>query len=63
MRDVSHAIVLAVSTSMEGERLSGTATARVQMTDFGFDPPTVAGMVEAENDVDITFEFVALPAP
>ena len=63
VRDVSHAIVLAVSTSMEGERLSGTATARVQMTDFGFDPPTVAGMVEAENDVDITFEFVALPAP
>jgi len=47
---------------VEGERLSGQAVARVQMTDFGFEPPAVAGMIEAENDVDITFEFVALPA-
>jgi hypothetical protein len=31
------------------------------MTDFGFEPPTIAGMIDAENDVDITFEFVALP--
>ncbi len=62
VRDVIHATVFAVSAGVEGERLSGTATAHVQMTDFGFEPPAVAGMIEAENDVDITFEFVALPA-
>ncbi len=62
VRDVVHATVFAVSASVEGERLSGQAVARVQMTDFGFEPPAVAGMLEAENDVDITFEFVALPA-
>ncbi len=63
VRDVIHATMFTVSASVDGERLSGQAVARVQMTNFGFEPPAVAGMVEAENDVDITFEFVALPAP
>ncbi len=63
VRDVVHATVFTVSASVDaGKRLSGQAVARAQMTDFGFDPPAVAGMIEAENDVDITFEFVALPA-
>ena len=62
VRDVVHATVFTVNASVEdGKRLSGQAVARVQMTDFGFEPPAVAGMIEAENDVDITFEFVALP--
>ena len=63
VRDVVHATVFTVNASVEdGKRLSGQAVGRVQMTDFGFEPPAVAGMIEAENDVDITFEFVALPA-
>ncbi len=60
VRDISLATVFTVSVSWEGERLTGEAVARVQMTDFGFEPPTVAGLIDAENDVDITFEFVAL---
>ena len=63
VRDVSRATVFAVNVSIEGERLTGKAVARVQMTDFGFKPPSVAGMIEAENDVDITFEFVAISQP
>ena len=47
---------------MNDERLTGQANTSVRMTDFDFDPPTVAGMIEAENNVDITFEFVALHA-
>ena len=62
VRDVSRATVFAVNVSIEGERLTGKAVARVQMTDFGFEPPSVAGLIEAENDVDIIFEFVALAA-
>ncbi len=61
VRDVVHATVFTVSVSMEGDQLNGKALGHVQMTDFGFEPPTIAGMIEAENDVDITFEFVALP--
>ena len=63
VRDVSRATVFTVNVSIEGERLTGKAVARVQMTDFGFEPPSVAGMIEAENDVDITFEFVAISQP
>jgi hypothetical protein len=31
------------------------------MTDFGFDPPNIAGMLQAENEVNIFFDFVARP--
>ncbi len=62
VRDVSRATVFAVNVSIDGERLTGKAVARIQMTDFGFEPPSVAGMIEAENDVEIAFEFVALAA-
>ena len=60
VRDVNRATVFTVTVSWEKERLAGKAFARVQMTDFGFDPPTIAGMIDSENDVDITLEFVAL---
>lgn len=36
-------------------------SAQILMTDFGFTPPVIAGFIETENEVDITFEFVALP--
>jgi hypothetical protein len=29
------------------------------MTDFGFEPPDILNVLRAENEVDITFEFVA----
>jgi hypothetical protein len=31
------------------------------MTDYGFEPPDIANILRAENEVDITFEFVARP--
>jgi len=62
VRDVIRATVFALSVTIEGEQLTGEAVARVKMRDFGFDPPTVVGMIKAENDVDITFQFIALPA-
>lgn len=61
VRDVTRATTFTVSVSMEADQITGKAVGRVQMTDFGFEPPTIAGMIDAENDVDITFEFVALP--
>ncbi len=61
VRDIIRPTVFTVSVSMEGDQLNGKALGHIQMTDFGFEPPTIAGMIDAENDVDITFEFVALP--
>jgi polyisoprenoid-binding protein YceI len=45
----------------DGEALRGTATTTIQMTDFGFDPPNIANVLRSENDVLLTFEFVARP--
>jgi polyisoprenoid-binding protein YceI len=44
---------------IEDDEMRGTATATVLMTDFGFDPPDILNVLRAENEVDITFEFVA----
>ena len=45
----------------DGGRLIGTATAQILMTDFGFDPPAIGDLIRADNEVIITFEFVAEP--
>ncbi|MCI0396701.1 MAG: YceI family protein, partial [Chloroflexi bacterium] len=50
-----------VSARFENGRLVGVATAQVLMTGFGFDPPVVVDLIAANNEVDITFEFVAEP--
>lgn len=44
---------------IEGDTMSGKATAQVKMTDFGFEPPSILGILNAEDDVLIEFDFVA----
>ena len=44
---------------LAGDTLAGTFGAVVQMTDFGFDPPSIFGVLKAENQVTITMQFVA----
>ena len=62
VRDVSKQTTFTLSAVLDGEQLIGTATTQVQMTDFDFKPPSIAGILEAENDVVLTFEFMAVPA-
>ena len=45
------------------ETLRGTATGTIRMTDFGFDPPAILGILRAENEVRLEFRFTARPAP
>lgn len=42
------------------EAVQGRFNAQVLMTDFGFNPPSIAGVLRAENEVAIEFEFVAV---
>jgi polyisoprenoid-binding protein YceI len=44
---------------IEDDEMRGTATTTVLMTDFGFDPPDILNVLRAENEVDITLDFVA----
>ena len=58
IRPASFSVTLTVN---DGEML-GQASARLLMTDFGFDPPDISGILTAENEVDITFIFLARAA-
>ena len=63
IRDVTRPTTFSVTVKLEGDRLTGTATGTIRMTDFGFDPPSILGILRAENEVEIEFRFVARRAP
>ncbi len=59
VRDVTAPTTWDVTASVEGDTLRGTAATTILMTDFGFQPPTIAGILTVDNDVVLTFDFVA----
>lgn len=61
VRDVVRPTVFDVTMILRGTTLTGTATTEVKMTDFGFDPPSILGILRSENDVRIELNFVARP--
>lgn len=61
IRDVTNPVTFEVTAKLDGDTLTGTAASMILMTDFGFSPPTIAGMLEAENEVTMRLTFVARP--
>jgi polyisoprenoid-binding protein YceI len=62
IRDVTKPVTFDVKGKLEGDSVSGTATTNVLMKDFGFDPPTVAGVLTVQDGVTITVNFTAKEA-
>ena len=62
IRDVVRRTTLDVRMRLNGNTLRGTAAGKILMTDFGFDPPSILGILRAENTVEIEPRFVARPA-
>ncbi|MDR7523011.1 MAG: YceI family protein [Armatimonadota bacterium] len=62
VRDVTRPTTFAVTLKLDGETLTGTATTTIRMTDFGFDPPSILGILRAENEARLEFRFTARPA-
>jgi len=60
IRDVTRSVVFDVTGRLEGSTVTGTATTMIKMTDFGFNPPNIAGFVAVEDDVEITVTFTAV---
>lgn len=60
VREVVAPATFTVSARLEGGRLTGVATTQLRMTDFGFEPPAIARLIAAEDEVDVRFEFVAV---
>ncbi len=61
IRDVVKPATFAATLRLSGQQLSGTATTKILMTDFGFDPPAIFGILRAQNEVEIEFHFMARP--
>jgi len=59
VRDSKRETTFDVTASLKGDTLTGTAIADFKMTDFNFNPPDIAGMLKADNDVRVVFNFTA----
>lgn len=59
VRDVTRPATFEVSVTLNGPRLAGFATTTIRMTDFGFEPPSLLGILRTENEVKIEFTFAA----
>jgi polyisoprenoid-binding protein YceI len=59
VRDVVRPVAFDAVLKVSGNTLTGTAKTAVKMTDFGFDPPSILGILRAENDVALEFAITA----
>ncbi len=61
VREVVKPVTFTTTLKLSGQQLTGTATTKILMTDFGFDPPAIFGILRAQNEAEIEFRFVARP--
>jgi polyisoprenoid-binding protein YceI len=62
VRETTRRVTFDTTLKLEGPVLTGVATTQIRMTDFGFDPPAILGILRAENDVRLEFHIVARAA-
>ena len=63
IREAVKPTIFATMLKLERNIVTGTAAATILMTDFGFDPPAIFGILRAENQARLEFKFVARRAP
>jgi len=63
VRGVVRPTTFDLSIVLVGTILRGKASAAVLMTDFGFEPPSILGILKSENEVRVELRFIARPAP
>lgn len=60
VRTTTQSATWTVTATLAGDTLTGTATTTVLMSDYGIGPISIAGLVETEDEVALTFRFMAL---
>lgn len=63
VRNVTKEVTFDATGKIVGDTFTGTATTQFNMTDFGFDPPDIAGFLRAENGVQLEMTIEAKRAP
>jgi len=61
IRDVTRSVTFEATTKLDGDTLSGSATTTILMSDFGFGPISILGMLNTEDEAKVTLSFVARP--
>lgn len=59
VRDITLPVTFDVTATFSGDTITGVATAPMQLTDFGFDPPNFANTLTVANDFTIRIELTA----
>jgi polyisoprenoid-binding protein YceI len=59
VRDVAKPVTFAGTVKLSGNTLTGKLQTTIQMTDFGFDPPSILGVLKAENKAQLELDFTA----
>ena len=59
--NVTKPVTSDVTASLSGTTVTGTATTTIKMSDFGVGPITLAGMLQTQDDVKLSMQFVARP--
>jgi polyisoprenoid-binding protein YceI len=62
IREVTKPVTFDVKGKLEGDTITGSATSKILMKDFGFDPPSIAGMLTVDDGVTLTINFTAKEA-
>lgn len=59
VREMTQPVTFDVTATREGDTISGVATTSMQLTDFGFEPPSFANTLTVSNDFLIRIELTA----
>ncbi len=62
IREVTKPVVFDVTATLQGDTLSGLAQTQLLMTDFGFQPPEMPGILKVKDPVTVKLEFTAVEA-
>jgi polyisoprenoid-binding protein YceI len=61
VKTTTQPVTFLVSARLTGDTLSGSASTRVLMSQFGVGPISLLGILQTQDEVKITFDFVARP--
>jgi len=59
IREITQPVTFDVTAKLEGDTITGVATAQLLMTDFGIEPPDFANTLSVENEFVVQVEFTA----
>lgn len=61
IRETTRPVTFAATVMVQADQLTGEATTTILMSDFGFGPIDMGGILKTEDEVKITLSFIARP--